>query len=265
MKTLIVACCALLWSIGVLAEHVHPAPQFDRDSALAISQEVLGNKLSEYQLTKTNGSLVSLSEFGGKPLVISMIYTSCYHICPTTTKHLRRVVNKARAVLGTDSFNVLTIGFDTQKDTPDMMQFFADRQEISEANWYFLSADQQTIDELSSELGFIYFATANGFDHLIQATLIDGSGTIARQVYGIDFDTPLLVEPLKQMVFGEKPSMSFIESLTNQVKLFCTVYDPAQDKYKFDYSLFIGMFIGFLCVGLVGFHLVKEWQHTLSA
>ena len=80
-----------------------------------------------------------------------------------------------------------------------------------------------------------------------------------------DFDTPILVEPLKQLVFKGQAETNLFDTLANQVKLFCTVYDPALDKYRFDYSLFIGMFIGFLCVGLLGFQLIKEWRATLNA
>jgi protein SCO1/2 len=241
-----------------------PGVKFDRATALSISQAVLGNDLPDLSFTKVSGESLALRELQGKPLVISLIYTSCYHICPTTTKHLHKVVRKARAALGTDSFNVLTIGFDVQKDSPQMMQFFADQQGVSDAGWYFLSADQATIDALADALGFIYYATAHGFDHLIQATVIKEDGEIFRQIYGINFETPLLVEPLKQLVFKTSPDDSLFSSLSNQVKLFCTVYDPAVDKYKFDYSLFIGMFIGFLCVGLLGFQLVREWRRTIA-
>jgi protein SCO1/2 len=237
--------------------------EFTRDNALDVSRGVIGNRLGSHVLDRTNGQPLNLADLQGKPLVVSMIYTSCYHICPTTTQHLARVVRKARAVLGSDSFNVVSIGFDVHKDSPQMMQFFADRQSISDVNWYFLSTSSEVVDDLAASLGFLYFPTANGFDHLIQTTLIDATGTVYRQIYGIDFEIPLLIEPLKQLILG-KPAAGMFETLGNRVKLFCTVYDPAQDKYKFDYSLFIGMFIGFLCVGVVGFQLIKEWRITLN-
>ncbi len=239
------------------------AANFDRSEALTISQAALGRSIDLVELRSTDGSLLRLEELRGQPLVISMIYTSCYHICPTTTKHLRRVVRAARAALGTSSFNVITVGFDVQRDSPQMMQFFADKQQISEAGWYFLSGDQENIDRLTQLLGFIYFPSPNGFDHLIQATLLNEEGVVIRQIYGMDFDMPLLVEPLKTLVLNTKTD-SLFDNVANKVKLFCTVYDPAQNKYKFDYSLFIGTFIGFLCVGVLGFQLIKEWRITLS-
>ena len=67
--------------------------------------------MSDHRLTWPDGSMVSLAEFAGRPVLISLIFTSCHHVCPTTTRRLAEAVDNARAVLGDDSFAVLTIGF----------------------------------------------------------------------------------------------------------------------------------------------------------
>lgn len=242
-----------------------PSAAFDREEALAVSRAAIGRGVSDVAFQDTHGNRVTLAGLRGRPLVVSLIYTSCYHICPTTTRHLADVVDKARSVLGEDSFNVITIGFDTLRDTPPMMADFARAQGVDDDNWYFLSGDRQGIERLSGELGFLYFPSASGFDHLVQTTIVDAQGVVYQQVYGLAFDTPLLVEPLKRLVFSESGSESLLTSVSKQVRLFCTVYDPSADKYKFDYSIFIGTFIGIICVALVGFVLVKEWRKTLSA
>ena len=54
--------------------------------------------------------LRSLAEYAGKPLIVSLIYTSCYHICPTTTQHIAAVVRKARKVLGAVGARVIDAG-----------------------------------------------------------------------------------------------------------------------------------------------------------
>ena len=238
---------------------VHAAPQaaqspvatgdsaqaFDYDTALKISQDAIDNTVANYVFTNADGKQVSLNDFRGKPLVLSMIYTSCYQICPMTTRHLSKVVEKARDALGDDSFSVALIGFDTQFDTPEAMQYFANKQGISDKNWNLLSMAKEDVDALSKDIGFIYFPSSNGFDHLIQATVIDADGKVYRQVYGQVFDTPLLVDPLIELVLGRpKPAESFLFNLSSKIKLFCTTYDPVRDGYYFDYSLFIGMLIG---------------------
>ncbi|MEK7816121.1 MAG: SCO family protein [Pseudomonadota bacterium] len=237
-----------------------PASAFDDKSALKTSQAAIGRVVGDHAFTDADGRAVTLAALRGKPLVISLIYTSCYHICPTTTQHLAKVTRTAREALGTDSFHVVSIGFDTLRDTPAAMRQFAREQNVNLSGWYFASTDAATLARLSQDLGFLYQPSASGFDHLIQATVVDADGRIYRQVYGMNFDTPLLVEPLKDLVFGTPKTASFLESLGNRIKLFCTVYDPANDRYRFDYSIFLGILIGLTSLGFLTFLLVREWR-----
>jgi protein SCO1 len=235
---------------------------FDFNKALKLSQSAIGKKLGKYKLADKNGNPISFADLRGKPLVISLIYTSCYHTCPMTSQNLSRVVQIARAALGHDSFNVATIGFDTQIDTSERMKHFAKEQRISHINnWYFLSLNEKSRDQLIKDLGFIYFASPRGFDHVVQATIIDEKSVVYRQVYGEVFDTPLLVEPLKELVLGEKKEQPLLEELVNKVRFFCTTYDPSTDSYHFDYSIFVGMFIGAAIILLGFFFLLRELRN----
>jgi protein SCO1/2 len=250
----------------------HDAPQalaagdapsrFDEKEALAVSQGAIGKALGNYTLVAADGRGVRLTDYLGKPVVISLVYTSCYHICPTTTQHLARAVRIARAALGQESFAVLTIGFDTPNDTPAAMGSFARAQAVGVTRWEFLSADAATMAGLTKDLGFIAFRAPHGFDHLIQATVVDAQGRVYRQIYGMEFDTPLLVEPLKELVFGAPATPSLLAGLGNRIRLFCTVYDPASGRYRFDYSLFVGLFIGASSIGMVSFLLIREWRRS---
>jgi protein SCO1/2 len=242
MRILILVCCFFISPI--IFAHISDA-EFDNDKALNISQAAIGNQPGNQGFTRADGSPATLTDFRGKPLVLSMIYTSCYHICPMTTQHLSKVVQKARKALGDDSFAVAIVGFETQVDTPQAMQYFANKQGISDKNWNLLSISPQAVEALSKDIGFQYFPSSNGFDHLIQATIIDAEGKVYRQVYGQVFDTPLLIDPLIELVLGRAPpEQSILSELTRKIKLFCTTYDPVRDGYYFDYSLFLGLIIG---------------------
>lgn len=245
-------------------EDMKPSAEFDRKDALAVSQAAIGNQTDDLRLQRTDGSNVRLAEYRGKPLVVSFIFTSCFHICPTTTKHLDSVVTKAKNALGEDSFNVVTIGFDVMNDSPPRMKQFRKDQRVNHDNWHFLSADKETIETLTDQMGFIYYRSPNGFDHLIQTTILDGEGKVTSQLYGMNFEVPHLIEPLKRLVFGNTAETSLLQSVSNQIRLFCTVYDPARDHYRLDISVFVGLFIGILCVGFLGIQLVKEWRYTLK-
>jgi protein SCO1/2 len=235
----------LAQGLPALGDETAGGSAFDYDRALAISQAAIGRSVRDVRFLRADGGNLSFSEFRGKPLVLSMVYTSCYQICPMTTRFLADVVDKARVALGDDSFAVAIIGFDVQVDTPSAMRYFASKQGIDDKGWQLLSMTSADVEQLASDIGFQFLPSSNGFDHLIQATVIDAEGRVYRQVYGQTFDTPLLVDPLIELVLGSSPpEQPLLANLVDKIRLFCTTYDPARDGYYFDYSLFIGMLIG---------------------
>ena len=254
MRRLLTACLVFVALTGA-------AEEYDRDSALAVSQAAIGNRLDDHQLRDTHGQAFRLRQLAGQPLVLSMIYTSCHHVCPMITRKLARNVEVAREALGEDAFSVVTVGFDWRVDSPERMRQFAAEQGVDDIEgWHFLAADAATIDALSENLGFLFFPSAKGFDHLAQTTIVGRDGTVYRQIYGVDIDTQVLVEPLKELVFDAPRSAGLIEHWVSTFKLFCTVYDPNSDRYRFDYSIFTTIVVGLLCLGAIATFIVREWR-----
>jgi protein SCO1/2 len=238
---------------------------YDEKAALALSQAVIGQGVGDYTFLDGKGKQVTLESLRGKPVVISLIYTSCYHICPTVTTNLAKVVKIGRDALGNDSFSVLTIGFDTKSDTPDRMRVFAAQRNLDISNWHFLSSDAETMQRLSADVGFSYFSSPKGFDHMIQATVLDGEGKVYRQIYGMAPDAPALVEPLKELLYGKRVDATPIESLVSNIRLFCTVYDPTTGMYRFDYSIFIGFAIGLVLLSGTAWFIIRAWRNSSTA
>ena len=233
---------------------------YDPDAAMQLSQQAIGTLLGDHELIDQLGGPVKLrSDYEGRPLVISMIFTSCHHVCPTTTKHLAEAVDAAREALGEDSFDVVTIGFDVANDTPQAMGAFARRQGVDIDNWRFLSASSDNIAKISEDLGFIFFPTPRGFDHINQSTIVGRDGAVYSQVYGVKFELPWLVEPLKELVFNRPSSTGHVFSgIFDKVMLFCTVYDPATGRYRFDNSLFVQIAVGATMILAILFYLLNE-------
>jgi protein SCO1 len=228
------------------------ATGFERE-AVDVSQAALGRAVGDLTLIDTDGEPRQLQEFFGRPLAISLVYTACAHSCSLTTRHLGRIVQIARNSLGDDSFTMLTVGFDTPVDNPETMRQHARRHGISDPNWFFLSSeDADGLGRLMADLGFVYRSSPRGFDHTVQVSVLDAAGRVYRQVYGETFEAPLLVEPLKDLVLGRPaPGDGLLQRLGKRVRLFCTVYDARGDRYVFDYSLFVGLFVGIAVLGLV--------------
>jgi protein SCO1/2 len=252
---------SLSWSYALAAGT--PDDRYDVDAALQISQAAIGGTLANHSLTGSDGRPVNLYDYAGKPLVVSMIFTSCHHVCPTTTKRLDEAVRAARQVLGEDSFEVVTVGFDAARDTPEAMAAFARAQGINASGWRFLSATPETISALSKDLGFIHFPSPRGFDHINQLTVIDRDSVVYRQVYGVSFELPWLVEPLKDLIFNRPESAGRPwSSLVDRIRLFCTVYNPGTGRYEIDNSLFFQIAIGLMVVLSVAIYLWREFRHS---
>ncbi|HYM02331.1 MAG TPA: SCO family protein [Stellaceae bacterium] len=232
---------------------------FDQPKALAYSQQAIGRKLDDYRFVTSRGEAFQLSATRGKPLVVTLIYTSCTDACPLTVQTLARAVEVAASAVKPDSFTVLAIGFDSHADTPQRMHEFARRQGIDDRTWRFLSADAATIDGLTKELGFLYAANAGGFDHLSQTSLVDAEGRVYRQIYGTNFAPQLLVEPLKELVFGSAANSSGLSGLLDRVKLLCTVYDPTSGRYRFSYAIFVEIIVGGLSLAAVAAVVLRLW------
>ncbi len=254
-RHLLTLACVVL-ALPVLAQ------DYDRKAAVEVSQAVIGQALGEHQLRDIHGQSFDLSSLSGKPLVISMIYTSCHHVCPRITQNLARTVDIAQEALGDGAFNVVSVGFDWRVDTPDRMRQYAIQQGADAPNWHFLAADEASVTRLSETIGFQFYPSAKGFDHMAQTTVIDSDGVIYRQVYGVDIDTQSLVEPLKELVFNTPRSAGLIDHWLSTFKLFCTVYDPNTERYRFDYSIFMTIIVGVLCLGALLAFIVVEWRRA---
>ncbi len=250
----------VLWT-GLPAQAA-PSVAANAEEALRVSRASEGRVLGEHHLHDQNGEPVDLARYRGKPLVVSMVYTACDHTCPVTTQTTAKAVATARRALGSDSFNVVTIGFDTVRDTPEALRVFARQQGLPVENWSFLAGDSDGMAKLAADLGFSWFVTSRGFDHIAQTTVIDAGGKIYRQVYGENFEVPLLVEPLKDLVLGRSAALTSVTAIGNRIRLFCTVYDPSSDAYRFDYGIVLDLGFGALALATIIWLTLKLWRES---
>lgn len=241
--------------------------KIDEAAALATSQAAIGREIGNYSFRDTRGQRVSLADLRGRPLVISMIYSSCADVCPVITQTLEDVDDIARDALGDDAYTIVTIGFDVSADNPVQMQSFARKYGVPvNEHWMFLSGDLLSVLGLSEDIGFQFFESPKGFDHLTQTTIVDAEGKVYRQIYGESFETPHFVEPLKSLVFGTATPFASVSDLVNKVRLFCTIYDPTSDKYRFEYSIFFRLIVGAtIILSMMTFIGRWLWQNRRAA
>lgn len=238
------------------------APALDPDAALKASQAAIGRHLGDFTFLDRNNRQVRLAEHRGKPLLVSFVYTGCTSVCPPTTRLLSQAIRKAQGVVGSDSFRVLTIGFNLPYDSPAAMRDFARRFGIDSPGWEFLTPYEGQLGDLTRNFGFTYARTAWGFDHITQVTVVDQQGRIYRQVYGDDFSIVQLIDPLKELIEGTPVPVKSLSDFIERVRILCTIYDPRANAYRFDITV-IGEIAAFFVVAIallwfVGLELYKR-------
>ena len=76
----------------------------------------------------------------------------------------------------------------------EMMQAGASRLDTDRYGVVFRPSPRQAdVTAMLAEFGLTVKATSAGFDHVLQATIVDGNGVIYRQVYGDAFDLPMFL------------------------------------------------------------------------
>lgn len=256
------ALCGALASVVLHAGAASAQTRVDDAEALRLSQDAIGRTLAGFVFTTADGERLAIEDLRGRPLVLSLVYTSCYHVCSGITLQLRKSVAIARNALGARSFDVLTVGFDTPNDTPVRMGQYARDRGVDVPGWTFAGADAATMTRLVQAVGFTYFPSPKGFDHITQTTIVDADGRVVRQVYGQEFAPPLLVEPLKRLALGRMLEAGGVEGLLGQLKLFCTIYDPTSGRYRFDYSLIVEIVAGLLALGIAATGIAAVGRHV---
>jgi protein SCO1 len=140
------------------------------------------------------------------------------------------------------------------------MKAFVAQHRIARADWEFLSPPSAIVEPLTRDFGFRYLATPAGFDHLLQVTMVDAQGRIARQVYGDNLAADL-AQPMQQLLEGAPvPPLLELSGVVERIRLLCTVYDPKTGTYRVDYSLALEIAGGLTFAIAMALYMFNEWR-----
>ena len=103
------------------------------------------NPAPAFALSNQFGETISLSDYEGKVVVLSFLYTSCPDICPVVTSHLR----DALRMLGEDADDVrfVAITVDPERDTVEAVRAFLEKWEMLD-EWAFLVGDRARLSPI---------------------------------------------------------------------------------------------------------------------
>ncbi len=175
--------CGLCAGIGLIG--VTP---FASDAGAGVGNAVAPGPLagdSLYQLSipleTQRGTNLTLSDFRGRPLLITMFYTQCTAVCPILTSTLQRLDRRLTPPERT-RLSVLMVSFDAENDTAAALAAFAAEHRIDDARWVLARATVTDVRTLAAALGIRYRKLPDGsFNHSSIITLLDSQGVIRSQ------------------------------------------------------------------------------------
>jgi protein SCO1/2 len=157
----------------------------------------------ELSLTTQDGQRLSLTELRGKVVAVTFIYASCTDTCPLLTAKMASLQAALGADFGPKVF-FLSITVDPERDTPAVLQRYAQGHGANFAGWAFLTGTLAEIRQVARRYGIYYKKTARGdVDHTFLTSLVDQSGTLRVQYLGVRFDPNELLRDLQALVREE--------------------------------------------------------------
>jgi len=171
---------------GDLAAGVGPAPGFD--------------------LTRQDGSSLSLEDLRGKAVVLSFAFTTCGDICPVAIYKLVWMQDQLGEAFGRD-VHFVTITVDPVHDTADVLAEYAETIGADTGGWSFLTGRPDLVAQVVRRYG-IYAkpATEGGIEHILLTSLIDREGVISVQYLGERFDAKEMLGDLRALMAGNEVS-----------------------------------------------------------
>jgi protein SCO1/2 len=162
----------------------------------------------DYTLTNQFGEQVSLpDDYSGKVLIVGYVYTNCPDICPMITYNMRDL---QREFPDEEDFHLISISFDPQRDTPEVLHSYASSYNIDQSNWSMLTGEPQEVNKVLDKLGIARVKTPSRFtednkeiyfiDHTDKVSLIDKQGQVRNHYLGSELDTETVIEDIKTLL-----------------------------------------------------------------
>jgi protein SCO1/2 len=142
-----------------------------------------------FEMQDIKGNVVSLESTAGKARLIYFYFANCPDVCPPTTFLLSGVQDKLQEQGSLPGkAEMISITFDPERDTPEVIENFAKRLDVDFDGWHFLRGEEQATTELARafNIGVKKLEKENTFIHSNLIVLVDQNGEIREWINGND-------------------------------------------------------------------------------
>ena len=208
MKLTSITLGGLLWLAATCAGAQTPA--------LGYHLPVIGIAADGRVLTADNQPASLYELMAGKPILLSFIYSACSDAngCPLATQVLHKIgrqLQRQPELAG--QLRLLTLSFNPQHDSPEVMRQYGVGFNTAQLDWQFLTtaseaALQPILDSYGQSVQKVYDSQGHfsgTYTHLLRVYLIDAQHRI-RNIYSMDFLRPdWVINDLKSLLNPSQP------------------------------------------------------------
>ena len=174
--------------------HTAPTPRAPAGDALPP-----GTPLPDCQLTDSLGQTLRLSDFKGRALAFTFIFTRCPlpDYCPRMNRHLGAV----QAALAGDpatNWHLLSLSFDPDYDTPERLAQYAEQYQPDPAHWTFATGSAEDVRKLGAAFGLAFSGTGALPDHNLRTVVVDVAGRVQKVFTGNEWKPDELIAEMRK-------------------------------------------------------------------
>lgn len=124
-----------------------------------------------------SGELTGLDRYKGNPVLITMFYASCPHVCPMLISTIKLTESKLSAEERAD-LRVLTISIDPERDTPEKLLETMERHSVDADRWSMVRSLPGELRTIAGVFNVRFKQLPDGdFNHTTRIVLLDHDGT----------------------------------------------------------------------------------------
>jgi protein SCO1/2 len=145
----------------------------------------VGARVPDFTLTDQTGRPMSLASLSGKVVAVNFIYTRCAlpQFCLRVTNNFGVLQKRFARELGRDLV-LLTVTFDPERDTPQVLARYADQWKADAKTWRFLTGETNAVRRVCGLFGVDAFVDEGLINHTLRTAVIDRRGILVASVEG---------------------------------------------------------------------------------
>jgi protein SCO1/2 len=148
----------------------------------------VGAALPEYRFTNQLGRVISTSQFRGRALAITFIFTRCPFptFCPRTMEHFAATQRELLALAnGPANWHLLALSIDPGFDTPAVLKAYGASYGQNPERWTLATGALMDITAIAEQLGLEFWREeGGGISHNLRTAVIDPTGRVRKILIG---------------------------------------------------------------------------------